>query len=451
MTKPPDTAAQSPSLLQPAPKRDRTGRRLNDVPILLVGGLGVVALTAAGYTFYVRAHPASGTGGSDQGRPSPASAASVLAGAPLYGDIQPAIYRPAVPPLEHHAPPPSKPESPPPVAPAASAPAASQPQPSEADIAAAQARQAAWQVYYQQLAQLRQTKFTEAQSALGADVALDKLGTGAPQAAAGQPQTAQAGTVTGQGIGADGGPSQGLGVDVHGQREKLAFASQQGDLSGASDVLHATIHDPPSPYTVMATTAIPAVMVGGANSDTPGMVIGQVTETVYDTATGTITLIPQGSRLQGVYDSVVSQGQERIGVVWTRIIFPDTSSIDIGGMEGADQGGYAGFHDQVNTHFWQKIGTAALISVAGAGAQLSQPAQPVYGTYSSTSIASAAIGQQFAQLGQEYARAGLSVPNTLEIRPGYRFTILVSKDIPLRPYVDRRDATIPASFGPVMQ
>ena len=122
-------------------------------------------------------------------------------------------------------------------------------------------------------------------------------------------------------------------------------------------------------------------------------------------------------------------------------------------MEGADQGGYAGFHDLVNTHFWSKIGNALLISIAGAGVQLSQP-QAVNGqNYNSQQIAAAALGQQFGELGQEYARAGLSIPNTLEIRPGYRFVVMVNKDMHLRPYVDPRTAgsSLPISLGPIVR
>ena len=243
-------------------------------------------------------------------------------------------------------------------------------------------------------------------------------------------------------------------VDASAQREKQAFLNQPGDVTGSSDDLQATLRDPSSPYLVMAGTAIPAVMVGGINSDLPGMVIGQVAENVYDTATGRLLLIPQGSRLIGSYDNMVSNGQTRVGVIWNRIIFPDTESIDLGSMEGADQGGYAGFHDLVNTHFWSKIGNAILISIAGAGVQLSEPKPPVNGYYTSQQIAAAALGQQFGELGQEYARAGLSIPNTLEIRPGYRFVVMVNKDMHLRPYVDQRAMignSMPVNLGPMVQ
>jgi type IV secretion system protein VirB10 len=185
---------------------------------------------------------------------------------------------------------------------------------------------------------------------------------------------------------------------------------------------------------VKAGTVIPAVMIGGINSDVPGMIVGQVADNVYDTATGRYLLIPQGAKLIGAYDNSVSQGQTRVVVIWNRIIYPDASSIDLGSMPGADEGGYAGFHDQVNTHLWAKLGNAVLISIAAAGVQLSQP-QAVNGrNYNSQQIAAGALGQQFGELGQEYARAGLAIPNTLEIRPGYRFVVMVNKDMVLRPW-----------------
>jgi len=48
---------------------------------------------------------------------------------------------------------------------------------------------------------------------------------------------------------------------------------------------------------------IPAVMVGGINSDVPGMIVGQVADNVYDTATGRYLLISQGAKLIGAYNN----------------------------------------------------------------------------------------------------------------------------------------------------
>ena len=103
---------------------------------------------------------------------------------------------------------------------------------------------------------------------------------------------------------------------------------------------------PVSPYQLMAGTVIAASLVSGLNSDLPGFVIAQVTEHVYDTVSGRLLLIPQGSRLIGKYDNVVAFGQERALVVWQRIILPDGSSIVIDNLPATDTGGYAGLADE---------------------------------------------------------------------------------------------------------
>ena len=154
----------------------------------------------------------------------------------------------------------------------------------------------------------------------------------------------------------------------------------------------------------------------------------------------------------GTYDNVVTNGQTRIPTVVTRIIFPDSSSIPIGAMPAADQGGFAGLHDHVDTHLWEKFGNALILAIGSAGIQLSQGTGQTTNGYNAQQIGAAAIGQQFGELGQEYARSGLSIPNTLRIRNGYNFVVQITKDMVLRPYVDRRSAGArPISFGPVMQ
>jgi type IV secretion system protein VirB10 len=47
------------------------------------------------------------------------------------------------------------------------------------------------------------------------------------------------------------------------------------------------------------------------------------------------------------------------------------------------------------------------------------------------------VGENLVQLGTDMARQEAQIPPTLEIRPGYRFNIMVSKDIAFaRPYED---------------
>ena len=183
-------------------------------------------------------------------------------------------------------------------------------------------------------------------------------------------------------------------------------------------------------------------MIGGVNSDMPGQLQAQVSANVYDTATGTRILIPQGSKLMGIYDSRVTTGQERVLAAWTRIIFPDASAIDIGRMPGADEGGYGGFHDQVNDHFWKVWGNALFLSAFSAGIQLSQGGgNNQTSGLSATQTVAASTGQQMGQLGMEIARRELQIQPTLEIRPGYRFAVQVTKDILLRRWAPKDHAT----------
>jgi type IV secretory pathway VirB10-like protein len=93
-----------------------------------------------------------------------------------------------------------------------------------------------------------------------------------------------------------------------------------------------------------------------------------------------------------------------------------------------------------------------ILAVGSAGIQLSQGTGQSTNGYNAQQIGAAAIGQQFGELGQEYARSGLAVPNTLKIRNGYNFVVQVTKDMVLQPYMDRRSTPVqPVSFGPVLQ
>jgi type IV secretion system protein VirB10 len=84
---------------------------------------------------------------------------------------------------------------------------------------------------------------------------------------------------------------------------------------------------------IKAGWEIAAILEQGLNSDLPGEVKALLTENVYDTATSRCLLIPQGSRLVGRYDSHISYGQDGVQVDWSRIIYPDASSVDLDGCQ----------------------------------------------------------------------------------------------------------------------
>ncbi|HCW96933.1 MAG TPA: conjugal transfer protein TrbI, partial [Pseudomonas sp.] len=190
---------------------------------------------------------------------------------------------------------------------------------------------------------------------------------------------------------------------------------------------------PASPYQVMAGTVIAGALVTGIKSDLPGDVIGTVTEPVYDTATGKHLLIPQGSRILGRYNSQVSYGQSRVQVVWSRIILPDTSSLTLDNLVGADPAGYSGLEDGVDWHWDRVFAGAALTTLLGIGAELAAPENRQDGD---RIIIAGRDGLQDSvnQVGQEMTRRNMNIQPTLTERPGLPVRIIVNRDLMLRPY-----------------
>ena len=214
------------------------------------------------------------------------------------------------------------------------------------------------------------------------------------------------------------------------QDQKEAFLTNGGDTATRNP---ASLQLPVSPYQVMAGTIIPAALVTGINSDLPGQVIANVTEAVYDTATGRFLLIPQGSRLIGRYDSQVSFGQRRVLLVWTRLILPDTSSISLDRLPGIDPAGYAGLEDGVDWHWDRILAGAALSTLLGVGAELAAPDRS--GSDGKVIIATRQSAQDTVnQVGQEITKRNVSIQPTLTIRPGFPMRVMVNKDLILRPY-----------------
>ncbi len=230
--------------------------------------------------------------------------------------------------------------------------------------------------------------------------------------------------------GAAAGQPQGQGA----QQQNKAFLADQSK-TGDGGYLPASVQPPRARRELFAGSVIPAVLVTGINSDLPGSISAQVRETVYDSLDPDVVLVPQGTRLTGKYSSDVAYGQRRVLVAWNQVIFPNGSTIDLKGMEGTDGQGQAGFRDLVDNHYMRIFGSAILMSLLSAGAQLSQPQNSnMLTTPSAGQEAAAAMGQELNMVGQNLLNRNLNIQPTLIIRPGYTFNVLVSRTMILPPY-----------------
>jgi type IV secretion system protein VirB10 len=224
------------------------------------------------------------------------------------------------------------------------------------------------------------------------------------------------------------GPTEEYGAQNM-QDAKERFLARARTGSGAN-YLNSTRTKPVSPYEIKAGWDIPAVLEQALNSDLPGEIKALVRENVYDTATGKYLLIPQGARLVGAYDSRVAYGQNGIQVVWSRLVFPDGSSINLEGMAGQDASGLAGLRHDVDNHYKRLLGFGLLTSVFSAAFQLSQTRRgSVLGYPSPAETAGSAVGGQISQLGADVTRRNLNVQPTIKVPVGYRFNVRVNRDM----------------------
>ena len=217
------------------------------------------------------------------------------------------------------------------------------------------------------------------------------------------------------------------------QQNKLDFLTQEGSGRTPQGYSESTRKAQIAPLELKAGTVLPGILLTGINSDLPGMVLGQVSENVYDTATGTWLLIPQGARLLGVYDSQITQGQKRVGIVWNRIVYPDGSSLNIAGSPGADMAGYSGIKGKVDHHYSQLLLAGLFTSFFTAAVDIASDNKDDTRNNNQKKSAKDVLvettGTTIANIGAKLAEKALEIQPTIVIKPGSRFNVMVQQDV----------------------
>ncbi len=189
------------------------------------------------------------------------------------------------------------------------------------------------------------------------------------------------------------------------------FASRVGGVGGAPATA-ASAFDPKT--TVTQGTMIPAVLETAINTDVPGYVRAVVSQDVrsFD---GTRILVPRSSRLIGQYQSGLQAGQKRAYVIWTRLIRPDGISVALA-SPGTAFDGSGGIPGKVDTHFFQRFGSAMLLSVIGG----------------LTTVASGGTSVILGG-GQNAAATALQqngqISPTVRVRPGEPIRVVTARDL----------------------
>ncbi len=200
-----------------------------------------------------------------------------------------------------------------------------------------------------------------------------------------------------------------------------------------------------SPYEILSGSVIPAVLQTGIKSYLPGEIVAVVSEDVYSSVNGATLLIPAGARLVGTYDTQTALGINRLAVAWTRIEFPNGTTMNLPGYEGAGGAGYAGFAGEVNDHTWLIFKNALLMSIVDAGMAIASPSTSTSVTgQMSGNVAlqdsEQSLAQTFGEAESQLLEKYIDIAPTITIPPGYLFSVVVAHDM-----------VFPGPYDPAMQ
>lgn len=216
---------------------------------------------------------------------------------------------------------------------------------------------------------------------------------------------------------------------------QTASAAEQG-FTGTSAPVFMQNNSRQTGYTLSAGTVIPATMLTGITSDSPGGdVVAQVRQDVYDSLTGKYLLIPQGTRLIGTSGTAGSRGNKRLGVIFTRLIFPNGTSVNLPDQQGIDGAGYPGLQDKYDDHSSTLYRSAFLAALFAAAAQSATGDSNGYDNRSAGEEAVAGSVASILDTAQTIVERDANIAPTITISPGYQFSVFINQDFALGEYL----------------
>lgn len=181
-------------------------------------------------------------------------------------------------------------------------------------------------------------------------------------------------------------------------------------------------------------TVLEAVLTNRLDGDAVGPVNCMITTDVYLPGTRMV-VIPQGARVLGEASKVSAFGQQRLAVVFHRILVPGLHpySIPLDKEPPAlAQAGEVGLHDKVNNHYFSIFGASLAIGAIGGLAQIGNGFTG-FGYDPSVQFRNG-VSQSMAQSSDRVLDRFLNRVPTITIREGTRVKILLTDDLQLPAY-----------------
>jgi type IV secretion system protein TrbI len=184
------------------------------------------------------------------------------------------------------------------------------------------------------------------------------------------------------------------------------------------------------PYWLLEGTLLETVLTNRLDGSLAGPVNTMLTTDVYSHDRQHL-LMPRGSRILGEVKPVTNFGQQRLAVVFHRVIMPDGYSVSLDQFRGLNQIGETGLRDQVNHRYLEIFGVSIAI---GAIAGLSQ-ANTVYGiSESATDTYRQGFAASLSQSSLRILDRFLNILPTSTIREGHRIKIYLASDLQFPAY-----------------
>lgn len=180
-------------------------------------------------------------------------------------------------------------------------------------------------------------------------------------------------------------------------------------------------------------TVIPAVLETAINTDLPGNVLARVSQNVYDSKSGKLLLVPQGTVLVARYNSSVSYAQSRVQIVWDALIRPDGYMVELEGANGVDRAGMSGQAAERHENWFEYLKAAGVITLFTiANSSLTEAASKDPEDELAASVA-LANSQTVSQLGSNVISRALDIQPTLTVENGTPINVMLNKTLYLPP------------------
>ncbi len=174
-------------------------------------------------------------------------------------------------------------------------------------------------------------------------------------------------------------------------------------------------------FIVAMGTSIPCVLETALSSDQPGFTSCVINRDVLSD-NGRVVLMEKGTQVVGEYRGGLRRGQKRLFVLWNRAKTPKGVIITLS-SPATDALGRAGVDGYIDTHWWERFGSAILLSIVGDASSYASSRLQDSGVEAQNSTSA---GQQAAAVAVEQS---INIPPTLAKHQGELVSIFVARDL----------------------